>query len=320
MTRAEHRPGILPPDPRKIRILHRATAIDHEWAVASSPWTAFRRQFLRYYAYVPPLWRVGVRALFSQERMVPDFASLGAPRSGTTLLADYLMQHPCVVLPLAKEIQPAPTLKLVLSQFPTLREKRKAERKYGTAITGYCSPVMPSLLVPYAMSALTAKMKFVLLLRNPVDRTFAHWRYVQSTTARFRLDPLWKNLPDFGEVVRVELDAVRQGAASGFNAAPCGGFIQNSIYLPFLKLLFRFYDKHDAIFINSDDFFSAPAAVAKRIYRFLGLPDYEPVELPVRNAGPPGQMDAETRQLLADFFAPLNQELYEYIGQDFAWQ
>jgi hypothetical protein len=49
------------------------------------------------------------------------------------------------------------------------------------------------------------------------------------------------------------------------------------------------------------------------------LPDYESVELTVHNAGPLGKMAPETKQLLADFFASLNEELYEYVGQDFGW-
>lgn len=315
---------VLPPDEKKIRTIEKATVVDLERFEATSVLGAvrgeLRRQFLKYFFCAPPLWRIGLRAMTSRRRVVPSFASLGAPRSGTTLLSDYIMQHPCVVLPLAKEVySPYPALRLTMAQFPTLREIGKIERKYGTAITGYCTPVIPNFLFPYAFSAITEKLKLILLLRNPVDRMFAHWRYAHVLTTRLQRDPLWKNYPDFPELARVEVEALKKFATSGFVLKNCGGFIQHSIYLPFLKHLFRFYDRRDAIFINSSDFFADPSGTAQRIYEFLDLPRYVPVDLPVRNAGPKAEMDPETREMLANFFEPLNRELYEFIGEDFSW-
>ena len=320
---------VLPPDERKIRAINQATVVDQQLVSATSWFTVarfgFRRQFLRYFWGKPPLWRILLRMRALNQRMVPTFASLGAPRSGTTLLSDYIMQHPCVVLPLAKEIGASgvAAFRLITAQFPTLREAAKVEREYGTAITGYCTPIIPSLMFPFTAMAVTRQLKFIILLRNPVDRTYSHWRWDTFVCARLLEDPLWAFRPDFAEVARVELEAARWMAGSGLTlvtGANCGGYLQHSIYLPFLKLLFRHYDKSNAIFINSDDFFSDRIATAKRIYGFLGLPEYDPVELPVRNASPSGKMPQETRQMLVEFFDPLNRELYEYIGEDFGWR
>src|SRR3954470_171545 len=67
-------------------------------------WLELQWQFLPYYFTAPPSWRVHLRKLSSASRVSPDFLALGAVRSGTTTLADYIMQHRCVVLPLAKEL------------------------------------------------------------------------------------------------------------------------------------------------------------------------------------------------------------------------
>jgi hypothetical protein len=234
------------------------------------------------------------------------------------------MQHPCVVLPLAKEIGVStnPRWSRINAQFPSLQEKRRVERKHGTAITGYCAPVVPSLMFPYLASAVARDLKTIVILRNPIDRTFSHWRWDRVLLSSFNGDPLWKNAPDFSEVIKTELDALQSKAASGFSVrsgANCGGYVHHSIYLPFLKVLFRFFDRKDAMIINSSDFFSDPQAVAEQVYGFLGLPEYEPIEVPVRNAGPAGKMDPSTRLLLAEFFDPLNRELYDFVGRDFAW-
>jgi len=303
--------------------------VDQRLAKATSRYVAglfwFQRQFLRYYFMAPPRWRVLLRTGLARKRMLPGFASLGAVRSGTTAFADYLMQHPCVVLPLAKEVGMGTQVgwRAIEAQFPSLREKAMVERKYGMAVTGYCTPVLPSLLFPFLASAMMPRLKILLLLRNPIERTFSHWRWDQALSSRISTDPLWRNAPDFDEIVRLEIGALESKATSGFSClagANCGGYVQHSIYLPFLKTLFRFYDRKDAMVINSADFFADPPGVAKDAYRFLGLPDYEPAELPVRNAGPKKKLAPATRRQLADFFEPLNEELYAFLGRDLGWR
>lgn len=321
--------GPLRSDPGKLHAIRTATLVDQEMVETRSwlRWTVLdvRRHFLKYYWMRPPLWRVLLRALWDRNRMSPSFVSLGPVRSGTTLLSDYIMQHPCVVLPLAKEIglEVAPTLALLRAQFPTRAEGWQVERRYGRAITGYGSPAIPNLLFPFAQSAVAPDVRFIVLLRDPVERTFAHGRWEMLCAQSVKDDPLWKHVPDFPATVRLELDAARAGAASGFtflSGANCGGFLQHSIYLPFLKVLVDQFGRERVQILESGEFFAEPAAVVRRIYEFLELPDYEPVLLSNRNPAPPGEMDPETRQLLAEFFAPLNRELFDFLGQEFPWQ
>lgn len=318
----------LKPIASKLRTINRASYIDQR-AMESHGLRRFyliwRRKTLRYYFVRPPLSRVLLRAALSGDRMTPAFASLGAVRSGTSLLADYLLQHPCVLLPLAKEIGLRfPTKRLFVAQFPTRRAQRRIEAKYGSgrAMTGYCAPMMPYLTFSHFAVELAPEVRFILLLRDPVERTFAHWRWDQVLLSRVRRDPLWRRFPDFSECVQLELEAMRShGAgmvpASGVGA---GGYIQHSIYLPFINNLLRFFDRDKMLIINSRDFFADPSRVAKLAYQFLGLPDYEPVAMPVKNAAPAGTMTEETRQALRDFFDPLNRELYQVLGCDLGWQ
>ena len=326
-TRAATEP--LRCDPAKLRAIRTATLLDQEM-VETRSWLRrlvldMRRHFLRYYWMRPPLWRVLLRALWNRDRMLPSFVSVGPVRSGTTLLSDYVMQHPCVVLPLAKEIglEVVPTLALLRAQFPTRAQERRVEQRYGRAITGFGSPAVPNLLFPFGLSAVAPDVKFVVLLRDPVERTFAHWRWERLCAQSVKDDPLWKHVPDFAESVRLEIEAARSGATSGFtylSGANCGGYVQHSIYLPFLNLLVDRFGREQVLVLDSGEFFAEPAAVARRIYEFLDLPDYEPVLLNNRNPGPRGEMDPETRRLLAEFFAPLNRKLFDFIGQEFLWQ
>ena len=259
--------------------------------------------------------------MMGDDRMIPAFASLGAVRSGTSLLSDYIMQHPCVVLPLAKELPNWSDHLAASAGFPTRAEQRRVEKKYGVAVTGFCSPIVPDATFPYFASAIAPAAKIVVILRDPAERAFAHWRWDQQIRQPLRGTALMKNLPDFDEIVRLEIEAYREDTTIGFNLSGVEpvGYLRTSIYLSFLKSLFRFYQREHVLLIEARDFFTNPASTAKRVYAFLGLPPYEPVAMAVRNAGPAGTMSEETRQVLAEFFAPLNEKLFSYLGVDLGW-
>lgn len=317
----------LLPDQSKIQTINQAGRFDQRLmlstALPAKAWLRFQRNFLSYYFTHPPLWKILLRAALPAKRMVPAFASIGAVRSGTSLLADYIMQHPCVALPLAKEIgNSIPMKKLILAQFPTIRRAKSLTRRHGKAVTGYCNPTMPFLGFPYLARELAPNVKFIVILRDPVERTFAHWRWDQMRLSRITRDPLWARYPDFDESMRIELEAIRHkgGGLMTFSGMPGGGgYIQHSIYLPFIINLLKCFDRSNVLFVNSAEFFANPVAIARQVYSFLELPDYNPIEMPLKNAGAKSQMTEPTRQLLQDFFAPLNRELYDYIGKDMNW-
>jgi len=318
---------------KKMRKIEAAARVDQKMLESAASATRFvayqlRRQFLSYYFVTPPLWKVILRASLGTRRMTPAFASLGAVRSGTSLLSDYIMQHPCVVLPLAKEIglTTLPRKSLIMAQFPSHSEQAQVERTYGgRAITGYCAPIVPLLAFPHVASTIVPPeegVKFIIIIRNPVDRTFSHWNWDSVLLRHAAVDPLWKRYPTFEEMVRLELESIRTGGGglTTISGVGGGGYIQHSICLPFLKCLLQFYDKERIMFVQAEEFFKNPAATAKAVYRFLDLPDFEPTFTPPKNAGPSATMDAETRQLLQEFFAPLNEELFEFIGTRFSWK
>jgi len=56
-----------------------------------------------------------------------------------------------------------------------------------------------------------------------------------------------------------------------FSGVGAGEYIQHSISLPFIKNVFRFYDRERALFINSQDFFADPVGAARTAYRFRPL-------------------------------------------------
>ncbi|KAF0132609.1 MAG: TPR domain-containing protein [Methylocystaceae bacterium] len=280
-----------------------------------------KRQFRSYYFFNPPKWRVWARALGSRERMAPSFASIGAVRSGTSFLSSYIFQHPHVVLPLSKEISFTDTMRELMAHFPTRAAQRAAERRNGGAITGYCTPVMPNPLWIFLAQSMFPDMRIICVLRDPVERTFSHWRWDQKRfMSRKMQDPHWKGFPDFETLIEAEKASIRGGGMEphAFSGARAG-YLRHSIYAPFLRLLFEKFGRDRVFIVDAAEFFRDPRSTAKEIYAFLGLPQVEPLVIEEQNPGPPGKLDDGARENLAAFFRPYNEELYALLGRDFGW-
>lgn len=312
---------------KKIKQIENASIIDQKLMTSRNDYLKFyyliKRQFCKYHFIGPPKWKMYLRMISTKKRMVPDFFMLGAIRSGTTLLSDYILQHPCIVLPLSKE----PFInnfskKYIYANFPSEKEKTKIQNMFGIAKSGFFTPVVPSMIFPFIAHQIAPKAKIIFLLRNPIDRTFAHWRWEhQLINTKFKSNSLTKCLPNFKEYVNIELEAIKSNTGTGFGfvGGRTGGYIQNSIYLPFIKLINQFYKKEDIMYVNFKDYCNDTIHTVTNIYKFLGLPKYKPVKLNVKNAGIKKTIDYETQHKLNNFFKPLNKQLFKYIGYDMDW-
>ena len=318
----------LLPDPKKLELIASAFERDmsflYEQNAAKRIMKSIGRSFSKFYYVAPPFWRVANRVRENSVRMRPSFFSTGAVRSGTTSLSEYILQHPSVVLPMAKEIGFAGYRSdFVFAQLPTEKQARETEKKYGKAITGICNPLLPRLSIPYVYKGIAPEAKVVVILRDPVQRTHAHWRSDRPMLASSLSDPILSYMPGFEQLIEAEIQAIKgYGCSSTFQNFGYGsgsGYVQQSVYLPFLKVLFSLYQRENILVVNANEFFKHTASVVKKVYQHLGLPDYDPVIAPARHPGPREQMSETAKTTLKKFFEPLNQELYEFLGQDFAW-
>jgi len=131
----------------------------------------------------------------------PNFLIVGAGKSGTTTLADWLRQHPQVFIPAVKELnyfagipdllgRPNKTWGAYLSNF---------EPAGDAAAIGEASPSY--LSTPDAAARIRDRLpdvKIIILLRNPVDRAFSSYHGAKMggrdrhTTFERAIDDAWK--------------------------------------------------------------------------------------------------------------------------------
>jgi len=315
-------------DPKRIRTLQGPYEdyhkfIDSRTGIGERIRLFVRHQFRSYYFMLPPLYKMAWRSLSWEKRMVPDFTSIGSVRSGTSSLSNYILQHPAVLLPLVKEIAPpVPTMAFVRGHFPKKTEALKVKEKYGIAMTGICTPSVPNPNFLYMTKAVNPNIKTVVILRDPVDRVISMWRWNQYIMGTVKDNPLWACMPDFKEAMRFEFRELRENGCGLLANSGAGksSYLRHSIYLPYLMNLYDHFPADRILVINANDFFADAVTVAKSVYRFLGLPDYEPVEVEETNASPPLDLDEEIKQELIEFFRPYNEKLYTFMGKDLGWK
>jgi hypothetical protein len=214
---------------------------------------------------------------------LPNFFIIGAAKSGTTSLHEYLAQHPQVYMSFPKElnffsfVDSAPSFSGPPRDpgNPVLRDRLRRE-KYDLSITTWpdyrkvfsCvrseraigESSVSYLYFPHASEKIRQSVpdaRFIAILRNPVDRAYSKYRQLRRDGA--------EPLISFEEALTAETARMQQ------NWSPAWFYIDRGFYYKQLK---RYYDlfKQDQIhIILYDDFLNNPGGILERIFAFLDV-------------------------------------------------
>lgn len=238
----------------------------------------------------------------------PDFFIVGAPKTGTTSLYQYLRQHPAIFMPEVKEVkyfgtdrQPRHTPKLTLDEYLALFRGAPPGARVGEASVGY----LRSSSAAQEIAGFSPGAQAIVMLRDPVEVMHA----LHSELLFLGVE----DIADFGEAVAAEPDrrAGRRIPANINN--PRGLFYREAV--AFAEQLDRWFDAlgrdrvHVIVF---DDFKADTAAAVRDTFRFLGVDDGFPPSLEIANpskvarsrvlqrviSSPPGWMRSAARRLM----------------------
>jgi hypothetical protein len=231
---------------------------------------------------------------------LPDFVIIGAPRSGTTTLWRFVVEHPGVRRAAKKEIHFFDDhyergIGWYRAHFPRARE----------AITGEASPgYLAHPLAPTRMRAHIDETKLIAVLRNPADRAFSHYQHRR----RLGRDP------------RTFEQAIADEEAGRIVDGLRSDILEFGRYAEQLAAWFEVYPRERFLVLGAEEFWSAPEDAYGRTLAFLGLDQDRRNDYPNVNPAPPHDaMDRETRARLVEIFRGPNQRLRELIGADFGW-
>jgi hypothetical protein len=202
----------------------------------------------------------------------PDFFIVGAFKSGTTALYEYLRRHPQVFMPFLKE----PHFfgddltrhygRMSLSEYLALFRDAQPGQRVGEASTWY----LYSTTAPRQIAQFSPQAQIIILLRNPVDVMYA-----QHGQLRFRAD---EDLADFASALEAESARQHGERLPPPPARPETLFYRHSVQ--FADQVERYLDTfgrdrvHVVLF---DDLVTDTAATYRVVLEFLGVdPTFRP--------------------------------------------
>ncbi len=213
----------------------------------------------------------------------PNFFIIGAPKSGTTSLYDYLAGHPDVYMSPVKEpfyfspdVQGGLRRRFNMGQDDdkhlALYGDARDEKRVGEASTRYLvSRVAPGLIREFSPDA-----RAIAMLRNPVDFVYAlhNERFSQGA----------ENVEDFARALA--LDAQRRaGRRLPRGSNPLGAvYRDNAMFGRQIEHWYREFDPSRMHVIVFDDFARDTPGEFRKVLEFLEIdPDYVPASFAVSN-------------------------------------
>jgi sulfotransferase family protein len=262
--------------------------------------------------------RARYRRLTSPLRGLPSALIIGAQRSGTTSLFNYLVRHPDVLPPLGKEVHYfdlhyARGLEWYRGCFPYRHQLR------GRSITLDASPYyLAHPQAPERAARLFPDVKLIALLRNPVDRALSHYQH--------EVRHGWEAL-SFAEAIEQEPERLA-GEEERLRSEPeyysfnhhRFSYTRRGLYLEQLRQWMEHFPRSQLLVLQSEWLFRDPAAATGAVHDFLGLPPYRLERYtPFYEGKYDREMPAELRNQLAAYFEPYNAELFRWLGKEFDW-
>ena len=186
-------------------------------------------------------------------RMLPNFIIIGAPRSGTTALSQYLSGHPQVFVSAQKELF-----------FFDRRFDRGLDwytnhfvGAEGKSAVGEASPRYMYIEEAMArMARVIPQAKLIAILRHPVDRAYSYYWHRRAYGHERR---------EFTDIVAAELAAWHGGAP----VEPL--FLEGGRYRKYLSMVCRYFPREGLQVLIFEELRAAPRPTFAAVCRFLGV-------------------------------------------------
>jgi hypothetical protein len=265
----------------------------------------------------------------AEKRHLPDFMIIGAKRSGTTSLWNYLVQHPLVMpmYPRSRGLKSpwyfyanyAKGDVWYRSHFATEGELDRLEAVHGIRpLTGEACPYyMYDPRIVGRIHALMPDLRAVVLLRDPVKRAYSHfWERTGEGDETLSFEEALAAEPErtAGELERMEADPYYYSRAHDYFS-----YRDRGIYLPQLRRWTEVYPRERVLIMSAEELYADEQRAVDKVLAFLGLPPHRLAVARRHNHLPAPKMRPETKEELTEFYRPHNRALFDWLGEDYGW-
>jgi len=257
-------------------------------------------------------------------RVNPDFLIIGAKKAGTTSLYRNLIHHPEVEPCLTKETDffnryYSKGINWYRSHFPIKWFKQYAMNQGRNFITGEATPTY--IYYPHApkrIKKLIPNIKLIVILRNPVHRSFSHYNMSvrhgdENLTFEQAIDSEDERI--FDELEKMKID--QNYYSLKFQTY---SYLHSSLYADQLEKWLENFSKKQFHFIQSENFNKDIQPTFDKVIEFLCLKPWNVEKYhKYQNAKNKILMNENMKNKLIDFFKPHNEKLFKLIGKRFDW-
>jgi hypothetical protein len=249
--------------------------------------------------------------------LLPSFFIVGAQKAGTSSLAFDLSKHPKILAPKQKEIY----------FFNNNHFNKKGMEWYSTHFSQKKEPAeitfdatanyLESDVAPERIKETFPNAKIVILLRNPIDRAYSHYKMA----VKLGFEKL-----SFEDALDIEDDRLAYATEHYVPEHKHDYVFQRlayrtkGIYVNFLKNWMRVFSPEELLVIQSEVYFKNPAPVYNLILEKLGVNPFNLESFNLLNKGIDKQLSFDTRKKLMQFYEPHNEELYKLLGKKYNWK
>ena len=191
----------------------------------------------------------------------PDFIMIGAAKSGTTTIYQYLLNHPDIYLTTPKEPDFFAVDRIYeqgLQYYQSLFADAKENQICGEASTTYSRLHQHPQTLLRMKEYIPQTTKFIYIMRHPIDRAYSFYTY------RFKAsiaDPeLAEYRNEFIEAKTFE-EAIEETSE----------YIDSSLYLYQIEQYLQYYPRESFLFLEMDELIKFPQDTISKVINFLGL-------------------------------------------------
>ena len=256
---------------------------------------------------------IGRFGLFSK----PNFIIVGAQKAGTTALFEILNQHSKITSSISKEINYFDNDKLFRKKnlsnyhkyFPLSFQVPEGNILFEATPEYLYHPNVAQRIYQY-----NPRIKIIIVLRNPIERAISAWTMYHHHLTIGPNKHLHDSRP-FDLAIKKEIDNIKN---INFYS-DVRGYVKRGIYYDQIKQYLNHFPIQNILFIESRELKKEFNTTLNKTLDFLNL-NHEKIENKIvhQSKVKPLPFDKE-KDLLKEFYAPYNEQLFALIDKKYDW-